>query len=115
MTFGKRLRAARLHAKLTQDQLGDLAECGQGVISKIERGDQDTSTYTVMFARICGVSPDWLYDGTGPMIITKRIDQYTKPIQHMVEVAENMDAQDQYRAALLVDTLAEPMKKEAQQ
>lgn len=115
MTLGERLRTARHHAKLTQEQLGDLAGCGQGVVSKIERGDQDTSAYVIVLARTCGVSADWLYDETGPMLATRRLDQYPKPIQHMVHVAESMDAQDQYRAARLVDTLAEPVKNERQQ
>lgn len=92
-----------------------MAGCGQGVVSKIERGDQDTSAYVVVLARTCGVSPDWLYDETGPMLIKKRLDQYPKPIQHIVQVAENMDPQDQYRAARLIDTLAEPLKNGTEQ
>ena len=108
MKLGERLHIARTHANLTQDQLGDKADCGQGVVSKIERGDQESSAYVPALARACGVSTDWLYDETGPMLTSKRIDQYPEAIRHMVKAAENMEAQDQYRAARLVDTLAEP-------
>ena len=108
MTFGERLRRARLDAKLTQDELGDLAGCGQGVISKIERGDQDASTYTVKLASILKVSPYWLDDGSGDMRSGRTIDELPKPIQHMIQVTENMEAQEQYLAARLVDTLAKP-------
>lgn len=115
MTLGERLLKARTRAKLTQEQLGDMADCGQGVVSKIERGDQDASSYIVTLARACGVSADWLQDETGEMLPAKRIDQYPQPIQHMVKVAENMEAQDQYLAARVVDSLSKPDLKNGTQ
>lgn len=115
MTFGERLRMARKHAGLTQDQLGELSECGQAVISKIERGDQEISAYVVRLARACGVSADWLFDETGPMLPGKRVEQLSKPLQSILHVAENLDAQQQYTAARLIDTLAEqPLKNGTQ-
>jgi transcriptional regulator with XRE-family HTH domain len=108
MTLGERLRKARKHAGMTQDQLGELAECGQAVISKIERGDQEASAYVVKLARVCGVSADWMYDETGPMLPGKRVEQLPKPLQTILHAAENLDAQEQYRAARLIGTLAEP-------
>lgn len=115
MTLGERLHKARTRAGLTQEQLGELAECGQGVVSKIERGDQDASTYIVLLARACGVSADWLQDETGDMLPAKRIDQYPQPIQHIVKVAENMDTQEQYLAARVVDSLSKPDLKNGTQ
>jgi transcriptional regulator with XRE-family HTH domain len=111
MTLGERLRMARKHAGLTQEQLGDKAECGQAVISKIERGDQDVSAFVVVLARACGVSSDWLYDETGPMVPGQRIENLPKPLQSILHVAENLDAQQQYVAARLIDTLAESKLK----
>lgn len=108
MTFGERLRMARKYADLTQEQLGEMAECGQGVISKIERGDQESSAYVVRLARACGVSPDWLHDETGPMLAGQRIEQLAAPLRNILHVAQQLDAQRQYMAARLIDTLAEP-------
>ena len=69
MTYGERLRAARLRAGMTQ---GDLAKavnyvCQQSNISKLERTDPAGSEYTVHFARALKVDPAWLAMGIGSM------------------------------------------------
>ena len=63
MKYGQRLRAARKHKKLTQDELAELSGVKQGSISKIERGDQDRSTFDIDLAISLDVSPKWLKDG----------------------------------------------------
>lgn len=68
MTLGERLKAAREYAGLTQEELGVKACCGQGVVSKIERGDQDKTAYVVKLATACGVRPEWLDDESGEMV-----------------------------------------------
>lgn len=75
MDFGKRLRTAREHAKLTQQELATASGVPQQTISKIERGDQDTSSYTVHLAVACGVRPEWLAMEDGAMIQTGGGDQ----------------------------------------
>lgn len=69
-TFGERLKTARLFAGLTQEQLGLLAECGQALVSRIERGDQDSTSYVVKLAQACGVRAEYLDSGELPMIST---------------------------------------------
>jgi transcriptional regulator with XRE-family HTH domain len=67
MKFSERLKLARKHADLSQEELADAIGVTQGLISKIERGDQEESAYVVKMARICGVRPEWLDDGSGEM------------------------------------------------
>lgn len=66
-TLGERLKIARTYARLSQEELGDLAKCGQGVVSKIERGDQEKSAYVVQLAVACKVRPQWLAMEEGEM------------------------------------------------
>lgn len=67
MEFGDRLRAAREAARLTQEELAKKSGVKQGTISKIERGDADSSTFTVQLAVACGVRPEWLAMESGEM------------------------------------------------
>lgn len=67
MKFSERLKKARKHAKLSQEELANAIGVTQGLISKIERGDQEESAYVVKIARACGVRPEWLDDGSGEM------------------------------------------------
>lgn len=69
MKYGERLKAARLHAKLTQSGLAAAAGVGgQRNVSKLETSDADGSEFTVQYAIACGVSPYWLATGAGEMI-----------------------------------------------
>ena len=67
MKFGDRLELARKSAKLTQEELAKKSGVQQGTISKIERGDADSSTFTVQLAIACGVRPEWLAIEDGSM------------------------------------------------
>jgi len=67
MTYGERLRYARKGAGLTQEQLEEQSGVKQGTISKIERGDQDSSTYDLDLAHALKIKPWWLKTGEGPM------------------------------------------------
>lgn len=67
MTLGERLRKARKHAGITQPQLAEISGVAQQTISKIERGVQQSSTEIVSLAGACGVRPEWLDKGIGPM------------------------------------------------
>lgn len=70
MRYGQRLRAAREHAKLSQEQLSEKIGrvCSQENISKLERGLATGSEYTVHFATACEVNPVWLATGAGEMM-----------------------------------------------
>jgi len=65
--YGKRLRQARKHAKLTQVQLSEKTGIPQSTISTAERegyGSGDTPVY----ADKCGVNALWLGTGEGEML-----------------------------------------------
>lgn len=87
MDFGERLRAARKYAKLTQQELATTSGVPQQTISKIERGDQDTSSHTVHLAVACGVRPQWLAMEEGPMTDTYVTDQ---PRQKAMMILQEM-------------------------
>lgn len=63
MNYGERLRAARKYKKWSQEKLALISGVGQGSISKIERGDQETSTFDIELADALNVSPNWLKTG----------------------------------------------------
>lgn len=68
MTLGERLRIARKYAGLTQSELENKSKVPQQTISKIERGDADTSAFVVQLAVACGVRPEWLAMEEGEMV-----------------------------------------------
>lgn len=68
--FGKRVRQARKHAKLSQAALGKAIGMAQGSLSELENVGE-SSTYTVQIAERCGVSARWLATGEGDMLATK--------------------------------------------
>lgn len=64
--YGKRLKTARKHAKLTQMQLSEKTGIPQSTISTAENlgnGSADTTIY----ATACGVNAHWLATGEGEM------------------------------------------------
>jgi Predicted transcriptional regulator len=65
MKYGNRLKEARKRKGLSQEQLAKKSGVGQGSISKIERGDQDSSAYDIELALALDVSPLWLKKGIG--------------------------------------------------
>lgn len=67
MKYGERLKAARDHAELSQTELGEKVGVTQANISKLEIGQANGSEYTVQFALVCGVDPEWLATGKGKM------------------------------------------------
>lgn len=62
-TYGERLRLAREHKGLTQEQLVEISGVKQGTISKIERGDQNSSGFDAELAYTLGVEAMWLKTG----------------------------------------------------
>jgi phage repressor protein C with HTH and peptisase S24 domain len=62
MKYADRLRTARKNKKLSQEDLAQISGVTQSTISKIERGDQDSSTYDTDLARALDIHPFWLSD-----------------------------------------------------
>lgn len=67
-TLADRLKAARKHAKLTQEELAARVGLRQAAISKLEKGDSVVTTSIVELAQACGVRIPWLRSGRGPML-----------------------------------------------
>jgi len=65
--YAVRLRAARKHAGLTQHQLADAVGMPQSTLSEAETTGQ-SSAYTPMLAKKCGVDAEWLATGRGAMV-----------------------------------------------
>lgn len=112
MELSERIRKARQHAKLTQEQLSSKSGVAQQVISKLENGKQFETAGIVKIARACNVSADWLEDETGPMLTRGSIDtEHDQPeyIRKVVETMHCMEPTEQYLAARLVETIAHPI------
>ena len=66
--FGHRLFQARTRANLTQPQLAKAVGMAQSTLGELEyigRG----SSFTSQIAKACGVNPEWLASGEGPMAL----------------------------------------------
>lgn len=110
MNFGERLYKAREHAKLTQEELAKKSCVKQGTISKIERGDTDSSTFTVQLATACGVRPEWLAMEQGEMVDGLYVDDAR--IKRGVEILEQMKAEHRLDDALeLLNSVAKLTRK----
>lgn len=70
--FGKRLKTARKHAKLTQVQLAKAAGIGQSTLAELEKSGFG-SARVVSLAEACGVSATWLATGEGDMVEPKAL------------------------------------------
>lgn len=76
MRFADRLRKAIEHSKLNQSQVAEKAGTTQQVVSAILNRGSEGSTYTAQLAKACGVSPDWLARGQGPMVAAQEVIAY---------------------------------------
>lgn len=65
--YGSRLVQARKHAGLTQTALAKAVGMSQSAYAGAETTGQG-STYTSQLAAACGVRPEWLATGAGPMV-----------------------------------------------
>ena len=63
MKYGDRLKLAREHKGLSQEELAKVSSVGQGTISKIERGDQNSSGYDAVLSHTLDIDAMWLYSG----------------------------------------------------
>lgn len=77
MDYGERLRTARRARNWTQAELAEKSGVPQGTISKIERGDQETSRYDVLLADALEISATWLARGTGQMTPHANVSEQT--------------------------------------
>lgn len=94
MNYGERLRYARKLRKLTQKELSQKADVHEASISKIERGDQLATSFTIKLARALFVRAEWLAEGIGEMLLNDDgSDLYTLvelPILQLSDVCDYM-------------------------
>lgn len=83
--FGERLLAARKHAGLSQSDLAKAVGMSQSGLAEAEMSAQGSSK-TAQLAAATGVSPRWLADGEGPMLLV------SEPIRHYGGGASAMPA-----------------------
>ena len=79
-TLSERLKQARQHAGLTQDELAEKSGVTQASISKIELGKNksENTTFGVQLAVACGVRCEWLVLGMGEMLEGLKPDEAAK-------------------------------------
>lgn len=76
--YGARLFKARTDAGLTQTALAKAAGMSQSALVTAESTGQG-STFTSQLAAACGVRSEWLATGDGPMQLSDRKAQETRP------------------------------------
>lgn len=124
MNFNDRLKLARQHAKLTQQQLADALGrddndqplMSQANVSGLER-DPNTkgSIFTPQIANACGVDPVWLASGRGEMIPAnegKSVLSYD--IKRVVETMSLMEPAEQYKVRKMIEVLTSPASNEVE-
>lgn len=63
MNLGGRVKQRRNQLGWSQEELAQKSGIGQGTISKMERTDQESTTFIVELAQALGVSATWLRTG----------------------------------------------------
>jgi SOS-response transcriptional repressor LexA len=90
--FGKRLKAARAHAQLSQEQLAKRIGMAQSTLAAAESTGHG-SRKTPQLAAACGVNAHWLATGEGGMLST--VSPFNSPIRvGAVVVAQEVSPSD---------------------
>lgn len=110
--FGARLKAARKHAGLTQQQLAKAVGMGQSTLAQLER-EGFGSSFVVALAKSCGVSAQWLASGDGPMVVVNVDTAPTMrgrvPLISWVQAGQWCDAADPFQPGDAEDWLYCPI------
>ena len=122
--FGKRIRAARRHAGLSQAALAQAVGMSQPSMSEAEN-TAHSSQFTAQIARACGVDGHWLATGAGEMLDTKTAflslgyvenveplisQQYGVPLISWVQAGTWSDIADPYTLGEAEEWLPCPVK-----
>lgn len=113
--YGERLLKARTHAKLSQPQLAKAVGLRQSTIGELEKKGSGSQKTTQM-ALACGVRPEWLASGDGPMLPPPT----AKAIPELEEIAEALSKLDKDQFDFAMQGIryaleAAPLKKPADQ
>lgn len=108
MKLGQRIAIARKHAKLSQEELALRVGCTQGLISKLERGDQDETGLIVKIAKETGVNPIWLdseegtFESQNNYPISTELEYHLKVMQNLPDYARTEVIRDAIKTAELI-------------
>lgn len=85
-TLGERISRIRNLRRLSQTQLGNMAECGQSTISMLENNERTERPDLILIAHALGVDAYWLKTGIEPIIGgDKRINEVVRLMQETSE------------------------------
>lgn len=107
MCIGKRIVIARKLAEMSQEELADAVGCTQGLISKLERGDQNETGLIVKIARATNTDPFWLDSGEGEPRSNLKIYPNT-PESQVLLAMQHMEDYTKYQVVKISNSLAEP-------
>jgi len=96
--YGERLRAARLRADLTQEQLSKRVGISQSTLNELESKGQG-SMYTAQLAYALGVRALWLASGEGGMEDRQRFSD------EATELAMKLDAMGEKQRQWMLDQI----------
>lgn len=110
MRYGERLKAARNHAGLSQQQVADAAGCSQPNVQMLEASQTASgSEFTVQFAKACGVRPEWLAMEQGDMVDGYVVED--RRIIHLAQVCERLPDYAVDQLVLQGDAMAQLIQK----
>lgn len=94
LTYGARLRLAMEHAGLTQNELAERVGMKQPSVAYLldQNKNATGSQYTPRFARVMGVSVDWLADEIGEMLPT----EFTTSDPKLIAVCKALEPRAEY-------------------
>lgn len=98
--FGERLFKARTHAKLSQPQLATAVGLRQSTIGELEKKGNG-SQKTTQIALACGVRPEWLASGEGPMLPPP----VPKPRPELQEVIRAFQGLKEHQVGFVMDAI----------
>lgn len=108
-TLAERLQKARNHAKLKQGELAELAGISQQAISRLETGEQKTTTDIVQIAVACGVRPEWLAMEEGDMVDSPYV--HDERLKHALKIMQQLPDYAVDDAIKELDQMAQLIKK----
>jgi transcriptional regulator with XRE-family HTH domain len=116
MAIGEKIKQRREELRLSIKQLATAAGMGPTTLYDLERGDQQTSTRLHALCKVLGLNPEWVADGRGPRLV----QNFQNPVFSDPPVTAGISdtgmhdmahmARDVFEVALLLSTLAEPMR-----
>lgn len=107
MSLGKRIVIARKLAKMSQEELADAVGCTQGLISKLERGDQNETGLIVKIAKATNTDPFWLDSGEGEPSTSLKIYPNTPEAQVVLSM-QKMEDYTKRQVVKISNSLTEP-------